>query len=113
MSVLNEWYLVRGDEAQGETYRISYHRKADGLEITAAARTFNRYERRNGVWKISFRSCTRDWLRESRTEVGLAARQEKHYDVGSSSPGPDDRSYADVPWFARGALEQGLGTVTR
>lgn len=103
--VLNEWYKVEGLKAQGETHRISYHRQPDGLEITAAARSFNRYECRDGVWKIAFRGVARDWLKESRSDPSLAARQEPHYDVLYSRPDVEDRSYTDLPWFRRGALE--------
>ena len=101
--VLNEWYKVDGMQAQGETHRISYHREPSGLEITAASRTFNRYECRDGVWKIVWRSVTRDWLKESHSDPGLTARQEKHYAAVKSRPGADDRSYTDVPWFRRGS----------
>jgi hypothetical protein len=40
--VLNEWYKVEGDQAQGETHRISYHRRPNGEEVTAAARLLSR-----------------------------------------------------------------------
>ena len=62
--VLNEWYRVAGDRAEGETHRISHHRirTPEPKETIAACRTFNRYECRNGIWKISYRGVVRDWI---------------------------------------------------
>ena len=59
---------VEGDEAFGEVYFQAYHKvaAADGFEdIIIAGRYIDRYERRDGVWKIAYRSERNDW---SRTE---------------------------------------------
>ncbi|HSV79418.1 MAG TPA: nuclear transport factor 2 family protein [Ramlibacter sp.] len=72
--VLNEWYRVEDDRAEGETHRVSYHRqRKDGalVETLAACRTFNRYECRNGVWKISYRGVVRDWVTQRAADEGL------------------------------------------
>lgn len=103
--VLNEWYLVHGLKAQGETHRISYHREAGGRELTAAARTLNRYECRNGVWKIVWRSVTRDWVKEGTVHARPPSAEESHFALPRSQPGPEDRSYNDVPWFRRGTVD--------
>jgi hypothetical protein len=103
--VLNEWYRVDGDKAEGETHRISYHRerKADGsvAELIAACRTFNRYECRGGVWKISYRGVSRDWVTERRGDDTL---YEGKFAMAMSEPGNKDMSYRVLSMFPRGEL---------
>ncbi|WP_207770953.1 nuclear transport factor 2 family protein [Kumtagia ephedrae] len=101
--VLNEWYKVEGDKAEGETHRISYHRRPNGEEVTAGSRTFNRYECRDGVWRIAYRGVTRDWLRESRAAPPDPS-QPRHMILRPSLPGPDDVSYRELPMFGRGPI---------
>jgi hypothetical protein len=102
--VLNEWYKVEGDQAQGETHRISYHRRPNGEEVTAAARTFNRYECRDGVWRISYRGVIRDWMKESRA-APLDPAHPRHIILRPSLPGPDDVSYRELSLFKRGPID--------
>jgi hypothetical protein len=57
---------VEGDEAFGEVYFNAYHKVAaeSGFEdIIIAGRYLDRYERRDGVWKIAYRSERNDWSR--------------------------------------------------
>ena len=59
---------VEGDQAYGEVYFNAYHKvKAESgfNDLTIAGRYLDRYERRDGVWKIAYRSEVADW---SRTE---------------------------------------------
>ena len=99
--VLNEWYRVNGDRAEGETHRISHHRvrTPDAMETIAACRTFNRYECRNGIWKISFRGVVRDWIYERPFDEKLLSGT---YAMAMSKPGPADRSYEVLSLFQRG-----------
>lgn len=101
--VLNEWYRVDGDRAEGETHRLSYHRERapDGsaTEAVAACRTFNRYECREGVWKIAYRSVVRDWVTQRPVDNSL---YEGHFGMQSSQPGRDDDSYRILSLFPRG-----------
>lgn len=101
--VLNEWYKVAGDRAEGETHRISYHRHRDPkpTEIIAACRTFNRYECRNGIWKISYRAVVRDWITERPVDDSLYG---DHFYMPPSKPGPADKSYECLSMFGRGPL---------
>lgn len=101
--VMNEWYKVDGVRAEGETHRVSYHRRPNGEEVTAGSRTFNRYECRNGVWKITYRGVSRDWLRESHAAAPDPS-QPKHMILRPSLPGPDDVSYKELAMFGRGPL---------
>lgn len=101
--VMNEWYKVEGDRAEGETHRVSYHRRPNGEEVTAGSRTFNRYECRNGVWRIAYRGVTRDWLRESQAAAPDPS-QPKHMILRPSLPGPEDVSYHELSMFPRGPV---------
>jgi hypothetical protein len=59
-SVANEWYEVKGDEAVGESYVIA-NVTAGGSDILTGGRYIDRYQRRNGVWKIQSRAFVVDW----------------------------------------------------
>jgi hypothetical protein len=55
-----------GDVALGEVYFQAFHRLvADGRErdLFVAGRYVDRYERRDGAWKIAHRSEVNDWTR--------------------------------------------------
>ena len=57
---------VDGDQAVGEVYFQAFHRVVqDGEEkdLFISGRYVDRYERRDGAWKISFRSEVNDWAR--------------------------------------------------
>ena len=59
---------VQGDEAFGEVYYQAFHRliASDGSErdLFISGRYVDRYERRDGVWKIAYRSELVDWARD-------------------------------------------------
>ena len=55
-----------GDRATGEIYFQAFHRVVtNGAEedLFIAGRYLDRYERRGGVWKMSFRAEVNDWAR--------------------------------------------------
>ena len=58
---------VDGDEAFGEVYFNAYHKmkKEDGSfeEVVIAGRYIDRYEKREGIWKIAYRSEAVDFTR--------------------------------------------------
>ena len=61
---------VEGDEAFGEVYFNAYHKVEgeQGLEdIIIAGRYLDRYERRDGEWKMAYRSELVDWSRTQAT----------------------------------------------
>ena len=101
--VLNEWYRVDGDRAEGETHRLSYHREraSDGsaTEAIAACRTFNKYECRDGVWKISYRAVVRDWVSARPVDDAL---YRGHFGMEISGTGTNDASYRLLSMFPRG-----------
>lgn len=59
-SMSNSWVEVHGDEAAGEHYVIALATAGDN-DIFTGGRYIDRYERRDGVWKISSRSFVCDW----------------------------------------------------
>ena len=57
---------VEGDIAFGEVYFQAFHRIVEDREekdLFISGRYVDRYEKRNGVWKISFRAELADWAR--------------------------------------------------
>ena len=57
---------VEGEVAFGEVYFQAFHRiVTDGTErdLFISGRYVDRYEKRNGIWKIAFRSEVNDWAR--------------------------------------------------
>jgi hypothetical protein len=59
---------VAGDEAFGEVYYQAFHRIGDGesapRDLFISGRYVDRYERRDGVWKIAYRCELVDWVRD-------------------------------------------------
>jgi hypothetical protein len=81
-TILNSLVEIEGDTAYGETYFNAYHRFGDpekssdessktddikwpesGMEMILAGRYLDRFERRDGVWKIAYRKMVCDWVR--------------------------------------------------
>lgn len=59
-SVANEWIEVKGDHGVGEHYVLA-HLSAGGQDVMTGGRYLDRYERRDGVWKIASRTFVADW----------------------------------------------------
>ncbi|MGB0692432.1 MAG: nuclear transport factor 2 family protein [Pseudomonadales bacterium] len=57
-----------GDEAWGEVYYQAFHRTrneaGEDRDLFISGRYVDRYERREGTWKIAYRSELVDWVRE-------------------------------------------------
>jgi ketosteroid isomerase-like protein len=90
--IANELIEVRGDLAYGESYFIGVHRRKqkDGttVDLTFAGRYVDRFERRQGVWKIAHRQVVNDWNRVDpvgqtfsmgRSMVGRRSREDAVY----------------------------------
>ena len=63
-SVANEWFQIDGEHAVGESYAIAVATlSTDGRDMDAitGGRYLDRFERRNGVWKIAERVFVQDW----------------------------------------------------
>lgn len=59
-SMANEWIEVTGDHAVGEHYVIA-HMCVGGQDVMTGGRYIDRYERRDGTWKIAARTFVADW----------------------------------------------------
>ena len=62
---------VEGDEAFGEVYFHAYHKvkSESGFDdLIVAGRYLDRYESRDGVWKMAYRSERVDWSRTTPTQ---------------------------------------------
>lgn len=59
-SVANEWFDIRGDEAVGESYVIAAI-TAGGIDTFTGGRYVDRYEKRDGTWKIKHRVFVQDF----------------------------------------------------
>ncbi|MFK7730296.1 MAG: nuclear transport factor 2 family protein [Pseudomonadales bacterium] len=61
---------IDGDQAFGEVYFNAFHKvkSESGFDdVIIAGRYIDRYERRDGVWKIAYRSERADWCRTEPT----------------------------------------------
>jgi len=59
---------LEGDRAHSETYCVAYHRRAardgeEGHDLWMGLRYVDRFERRDGEWRIADRRCAFDWTR--------------------------------------------------
>ncbi|MFC1943884.1 nuclear transport factor 2 family protein [Chloroflexota bacterium] len=90
-NICNVLIEVEGDVAYGEAYFLAYHRipgKEKDYDMLVGGRYIDRFERRDGVWKIAERRCVFDWNRndpctESRWPDGLL----------TGCRGPEDQVY--------------------
>jgi len=51
---------VRGDRAAAESYSLGNHVMKDGRRLRTLVRYLDRFERRDGEWRISYRLCVND-----------------------------------------------------
>jgi hypothetical protein len=93
--ILGQSYVeVSGDRAGGETYVSSLHRcrKGNGTIFEAVnGRYVDRFERRQGLWKISSRIVVLDFLREFEA---TAAAAESIPGLTFGKRGPADLSFS-------------------
>jgi hypothetical protein len=65
-NICNELIRVDGDVAHSESYLVAYHRvEHDGqdLDWVLGARYIDRFEQRDGSWRIAQRTVVYDWQR--------------------------------------------------
>jgi hypothetical protein len=98
--VTNTLFEINGDQAEGETYKINYHRSLDGRqEIITGSRSLDRFAKRDGEWRFLGRCVTLDWAqqREASTEA------DENFAAASphGKPGADDLSYERLTLLQR------------
>lgn len=84
-----------GDHAEGEVYLIALHRVkgTDGsFDVLVGGRYFDKYERRDGVWKFAHRAIVADWANIHTPSI---VNLEHPFLAGAhvGKPGPEDPSY--------------------
>ena len=63
-NITNILIYLRGDEARGESYFIAQHTltpETGEVEMFAAGRYLDRFDRRDGEWRIAHRQAVYDW----------------------------------------------------
>jgi len=63
-NITNHLIEVDGDQGEGELYVIAYHRyqSSEGeVVFVTGGRFLDKYERRDGEWRILHRMCVDDW----------------------------------------------------
>ena len=99
-TVTNHWIDIDGDNAVGESYVVAFQgTKGDSPQnVMTGGRYIDRYERRNGEWKISHRTFVMDWTNsaDSKDLMGLGMFE----DMVKGERGKGDPVYAF--WQAAG-----------
>lgn len=78
---------IDGQRARAETYAVAYHRREDaegnGKDDIMGVRYVDRFEQRNGLWKIAYRVVASEWRRvdtvsgaRHRGELGVWGRRD-------------------------------------
>lgn len=93
-----------GNRAEGEVYILAFHkvRTEEGpFDLLIGGRYFDKYEKRNGVWKFTHRAVVADWANLHQPSiVNLDNPVIEGAYIGK--PGPDDPSYSFFELFKRG-----------
>lgn len=88
---------VDGDHATGEVYFQAFHKIVEAgqeKDLFISGRYVDRYEKRDGIWKISFRAEVNDW---SRTEPAADKFLKAPTRALLGARKPDDFSYGVLP----------------
>jgi hypothetical protein len=68
---------ISGDEAFGEVYYQAYHKLTNDAgekrDLFISGRYIDRFEKRDGIWKIAYRSELVDWVRDDPCTDGFLA----------------------------------------
>ena len=93
-----------GDYADGAVYVLAFHKvKAEqgSFDLLIGGRYFDKYEKRNAIWKFSHRAVLADWVNvHNPSIVDLESPIIQGSKIGA--PGIDDPSYEFFTLFQRG-----------
>jgi hypothetical protein len=92
------------DRAEGEVYILAFHKVKDGgagFDVLIGGRYFDKYQKRDGVWKFSHRAIVADWAYPA---TPSAVNLDHPFLAGAhiGRPGPEDPSYAFFSLLRRG-----------
>ncbi|RLQ22677.1 nuclear transport factor 2 family protein [Seongchinamella sediminis] len=94
-NITNVNIALDGDYAEGEIYVLAFHRirtDAQPMDLLIGGRYFDRYEKRDGIWKFSHKAVVADWATvNAPSTVQLDHPLVKGSRIGR--PGPEDPSY--------------------
>ena len=97
-----------GDRAEGETYILAFHKvstEEGSFDLLIGGRYFDRYEKRQGVWKFAHRAVVADWANlHNPSIVNLDNPVVEGSHIGK--PGIADPSYRFFDGFKRGPRGQ-------
>jgi ketosteroid isomerase-like protein len=95
------------DSADGELYFIAYHRTLppDSKEVIVTGRYLDRYERRQGTWKIAKRQLVWDSFASAAPSPAML---EQLYQLGIAGRGAEDISYQVLPALSKSMKESDL-----
>lgn len=93
-----------GDRAEGEVYILAFHQvrhEQELFDVFIGGRYFDKYQKRDGLWKFSHRSIVADWCYPAHpSEVRLDHPFLQGAYIGK--PGPADPSYGFFSLLRRG-----------
>ena len=93
----NVLIVVEGDRALGESYFIAHHHlpQESGPDVfmVAAGRYLDRFERREGAWRIAHRQAAYDWNSAALSTDSWNRAEPGAWTFGAR--GPEDVSYAN------------------
>lgn len=91
--ITNHTVEIDGDTAHGETYYVFFGENNEGPPTLAFGRYVDRFEKRNGEWKIAHRVCVNQYA-GSFNPVDIPPE----YLAMQSSSGPNTRDKNDISW---------------
>jgi hypothetical protein len=99
--ISNTSYRLDGDRAEGELYFTAYHRTVppEVKHVTVRGRYLDRYERRNGEWRIAYRKLV--WDSYETIDV-LPSDTGMLQALGEMGAGAGDYSYRALTLLGRG-----------
>lgn len=99
--VFNTLFTIDGDRAHGEIYAEAYHRTPppDAEEIIIGGRFLDHYERRDGIWRIVYRTSTADCAQVRRVDTGAGTGLALALTAGRA--GAEDLSYTKLTLLGR------------
>lgn len=100
--VIGALFTVAGDIADGEVHIVAYHlsNKEPMRETISHGRYLDRYERRDGVWRILERTTVYDWSEARAYDKELFARISRGSVMGQA--GENDPLYSQLKLVRRG-----------
>ena len=94
---------LMGNNAEGETYIIAFHQviaDQNKYDVLIGGRYFDKYEKREGVWKFSSRAVDADWAYvNDPTKVNLKHPMIEGANIGTTDD--HDPSYSFLKTFKR------------